>query len=215
MSHQYPHAIHPSHCFPQYHSMETSKASLRDHSHSFSIGWAVFHPMPKANLTLLGNAPVIKPSPGHNCMVSESMLHTLSQNNNNQEADITNHNSMPIVLYVAPLMTTYSTYPPPTEPHLFHCRCNDILHASGCHGACTKTIQILSKDDDIIWSLQTQLAPQHELCMQYEVDLGTQDALVSPLTQQVKTSEMKSEKQMGVVRGWKKKVQELESMLKS
>jgi len=43
-----------------YHSMETSKASTHDRSHSFSFGQTVFHPMPRA----LDSAPTIEPSPG-------------------------------------------------------------------------------------------------------------------------------------------------------
>jgi len=63
--------------------------------------------------------------------------------------------------------------------------------------------------------LQTQLSLQQELCAQYEVDLNARDALVTALTQRVETSEKESEKRRGVVRGWKKKVQELERLCRN
>jgi len=67
----------------------------------------------------------------------------------------------------------------------------------------------------MIWSLRTQVALQQELCAQYEVDLGARDALVSALTQRVDTAEKENEKRRGVVRGWKKKVQELERLCRN
>ena len=204
-----------------YHSMETSKASLHDRSHSFSFGQAVFHPMPKAILTPLGNAPAIEPSPGRNRAVSESMLHTLSRNNKHPEADIADQNSTSIVLYAAPSADrVLNLSPPPSEPDPFRANATTFytpgtLLPPSPPAAVVGHVRRPSKEDDIIWSLRTQLALQQELCAQYEVDLGARDALVSALTQRVETSEKESEKRRGVVRGWKKKVQELERLCRN
>ena len=204
-----------------YHSMETSKASMHDRSHSFSFGQAVFHPMPKVNLTPLGNAPVIEPSPGRNRAVSESMLHTLSRNNRSPEADIADPNATSIVLYAAPSADrVLNLSPPPSEPDPFRANATTFytpgtLLPPSPPAAVVGHVRRPSKEDDIIWSLRTQLALQQELCAQYEVDLGARDALVSALTQRVETSEKENEKRRGVVRGWKKKVQELERLCRN
>ena len=210
-----------------FHSMETSKAPSHDRSHSFSFGQAVFHPMPKANLEVLGSAPMIEPSPGRNRAVSESMYHTLSRsiNNKNPELDINDPNPASIVLYATPYATPSADRvpnlsPPPAEPDPF--RANAMtFYTPGTLLPPSPPTAILgharksSKEDDIIWSLRTQLAIQQELCSQYEVDLGARDVLVSVLTQRVENAEKESEKRRGVVRGWKKKVQELERLCRN
>ena len=201
-----------------YHSMETSKASLHDRSHSFSFGQAVFHPMPKANLGPLGNSPTIEPSPGRNRAVSESMFLTLSRNNKNPEADIADPNPASIVLYAAPSADRVPSSP--SEPDPFRANATTFytpgtLLPPSPPTAVVGHVRRPSKEDDIIWSLRTQLALQQELCAQYEVDLGARDALVSALTQRVDTAEKENDKRRGVVRGWKKKVQELERLCRN
>ena len=201
-----------------FHSMETSKAPSHDRSHSFSFGQAVFHPMPKANLEVLGNAITIEPSPGRNRAVSESMYHTLSRNNKNPEMDINDPNPGSVVLYATPYADRVPNLsPPPSEPDPFRANATTFYTPgtllppsppTAIFGHARKS----SKEDDIIWSLRTQLAIQQELCAQYEVDLGARDVLVSVLTQRVENAEKESEKRRGVVRGWKKKVQELERL---
>jgi hypothetical protein len=204
-----------------YHSVETSKAPSHDRSHSFSFGQAVFHPMPKANLGVLGNAPTIEPSPGRNRAVSESMYHTLSRSNRNPELDIVDPNPASIVLYAAPSADYGSGLsPPPSEPDPFRVNATTFytpgtLLPPSPPAAVVGHVRRPSKEDDIIWSLRTQLALQQELCAQYEVDLGARDALVSALTQRVETAEKESDKRRGVVRGWKKKVQELERLCRN
>lgn len=200
-----------------YHSVETSRAPSHDRSHSFSFGQAVFHPMPKANLGVLGNSPTIEPSPGRNRAVSESMYHTLSRNNKNPELDINDLNSASVVLYAAPSADDVPRSPPPSEPDPFRMNATTFytpgtLLPPSPPAAVVGHVRRPSKEDDIIWSLRTQLALQQELCAQYEVDLNARDALVTALTQRVETSEKESEKRRGVVRGWKKKVQELERL---
>jgi len=204
-----------------FHSMETSKAPSHDRSHSFSFGQAVFHPMPRANLETLGNAPRIEPSPGRNRAVSESMSHTLSRNNKNPELDINDPNPASIVLYATPSADRVPTLsPPPPEPDPFRVNATTFytpgtLLPPSPPMAVAGHARRPSKEDDIIWSLRTQLAIQQELCAQYEVDLGARDALVSVLTERVETAEKEKEKRRGVVRGWKKKVHELERLCRN
>jgi hypothetical protein len=203
-----------------YHSMETSKAPSHDRSHSFSFGQAVFHPMPKANLVALGNSPMIEPSPGRNRAVSESMYLTLSRGSKNPELEINDINPASVVLYAAPSTDCAPRSPPPSEPDPFRMNATTFytpgtLLPPSPPAAAVGHVRRPSKEDDIIWSLQTQLALQQELCAQYEVDLNARDALVTALTQRVETSEKESEKRRGVVRGWKKKVQELERLCRN
>ena len=204
-----------------FHSMETSKAPSHDRSHSFSFGQAVFHPMPKANLEALSNAPTIEPSPGRHRAVSESMFLTLSRNNKNPELDINDPNPASIVLYATPSADRVPNLsPPPPEPDPFRANATTFYTPGTLLPPSPPTAIIgharkSSKEDDIIWSLRTQLAIQQELCAQYEVDLGARDALVSVLNQRVENAEKESEKRRGVVRGWKKKVQELERLCRN
>jgi hypothetical protein len=203
-----------------YHSVETSKAPLHDRSHSFSFGQAVFHPMPKVNLGVLGNAPTIEPSPGRNRAVSESMYHTLSRSNRSPELDIADPNPASIVLYTPSADYGPGLSPPPSEPDPFRVNATTFytpgtLLPPSPPTAVVGHVRRPSKEDDIIWSLRTQLALQQELCAQYEVDLGARDALVSALNQRVEAAEKESDKRRGVVRGWKKKVQELERLCRN
>ncbi|KAG6876517.1 hypothetical protein C0992_012614 [Termitomyces sp. T32_za158] len=67
-----------------------------------------------------------------------------------------------------------------------------------------------SKDENLIFSLQTQLALQTELCQQYESDLRSRDELVEILGKKLGDVEKEDLKRKNVLRIWKKKVQELE-----
>jgi DNA repair exonuclease SbcCD ATPase subunit len=177
--------------------------------------------MPKANLEVLGNAPTIEPSPGRNRAVSESMFHTLSRNNKNPELDINDSNPASIVLYAAPSADRVPNLsPPPPEPDPFRANATTFYTPGPLLPPSPPTAIIgharkSSKEDDIIWSLRTQLAIQQEMCSQYEVDLGARDVLVSVLNERVENAEKESEKRRGVVRGWKKKVQELERLCRN
>ncbi|KAI0246338.1 hypothetical protein BJV78DRAFT_1277249 [Lactifluus subvellereus] len=207
----------------EYHSMETSKASLHDRSHSFSFGQTVFHPMPKVDSKpgALGNAPTIEPSQGRNRAVSESMFHTLSRSNKNPESDINDPSPTAVVLYSALSADRASKLsPPPSEPDPFRVNATTFYTPGTLLPPSPPTAIIgharrPSKEEDLIWSLRTQLAIQQELCAQYEVDLGARDGLVSVLMQRAETAEKENEKRRGVVRGWKKKVQELERLCRN
>ncbi|KAF8440060.1 hypothetical protein L210DRAFT_857408, partial [Boletus edulis BED1] len=83
--------------------------------------------------------------------------------------------------------TTYYTHQsPPTPPRGAHSR-------------------TASREEDMIWSLRTQLALQQEMCAQFEVDLGARDELVEALTIRLDASEKENDKRKSVLRSWKKK----------
>ena len=204
-----------------YHSLETSKVPLHDRSQSFSFGQAVFYPMPKVTPGPLVNAPAIEPSMGRNRSVSESMFHTLSRNNKNPELEINDPNPAAVMLYAAPSADRAPNLsPPPSEPDPFRANATTFYTPGTLLPPSPPTVVVgharkPSKEDDLIWSLRTQLALQQELCAQYEVDLGARDTLVSALTQRCEGVEKENEKRRGVVRGWKKKVQELERLCRN
>jgi hypothetical protein len=117
------------------------------------------------------------------------------------EADINDTSGASLVLTPEPdpfraNATTYytpGTMIPPTPPQSTHSR-------------------TASREEDIIWSLRTQLALHQELCAQYEIDLGARDELVQALTQRAEAAEKEKEKGRNVLRSWKKKAGELERM---
>lgn len=90
--------------------------------------------------------------------------------------------------------TTYytpGTMMPPTPPHSNHGRA-------------------ASREENLLWSLRTQLALQQELNVQYEVDLSARKELVASLTSKLELADKDKTQKNSVLRAWKKKVQELE-----
>ena len=69
-----------------------------------------------------------------------------------------------------------------------------------------------SREEDLIWSLRTQLAIQQELNVQYEVDLSARHELVSSLTSKLEVADKDKSQRNSALRTWKKKVQELEKV---
>jgi len=69
-----------------------------------------------------------------------------------------------------------------------------------------------SREEDLIWSLRTQLALQQELNVQYEVDLSARTEVVSSLSSKLELADKDKTQRNSVLRAWKKKVQELEKV---
>ena len=88
---------------------------------------------------------------------------------------------------------TPGTMMPPTPPQPTHARA-------------------ASREEDLIWSLRTQLALQQELNAQYEVDLSARAELVSSLSSKLEFADKDKTQRNSVLRTWKKKVQELEKV---
>ncbi|KAJ6500409.1 hypothetical protein C8R45DRAFT_896427 [Mycena sanguinolenta] len=71
-------------------------------------------------------------------------------------------------------------------------------------------VRTASKEESLIFSLQTQLDLQTELCGQFEADLRARDELVEVLRNKLIEAEEEDAKKVKCLRGWKKKVAELE-----
>ncbi len=71
-----------------------------------------------------------------------------------------------------------------------------------------------SKEENIIFSLQTQLTLQTELCGQYEADLRARDEMVEMLNNKLADVDKEENRKRAVLRTWKKKVQELEKAVR-
>ncbi|TFY82041.1 hypothetical protein EWM64_g1968 [Hericium alpestre] len=210
-----------------FHSMEKSSMSIHDRSHSFSFGQKVFQAMPKSSppitstpvdhAKLSGGLPIdIARPPSRNRAMSDTIFHSMSRYSPAPEADINDMSGSSLLVYSTPASereqsrereraepdpfranaTTYytpGTMIPPTPPHSTHTR-------------------KASREEDLIWNLRTQLTLQQELCTQYELDLGARDEIVSSLSMRLETAEKEAEKRKNVLRGWKKKVMELEKL---
>ena len=178
--------------------MATRPQTARDHgrSHSFSFGQTVFHSLARTS----GSS-----SEWSRLSDSSSISRNRFHSTNLQEADFNDGPDTEPVLLTGPTTdapdpfranaTTYYTpqtlIPPTPPPNSAHSR-------------------TASKEDDVIWSLRTQLALQQELCAQYEIDLGARDEMVQALTARCEKTEKEGERRRGVLRTWKKKVGELE-----
>ena len=71
-----------------------------------------------------------------------------------------------------------------------------------------------SKEENIIYSLQTQLTLQTELCGQYEADLRARDEMVEMLNNKITDMDKEENRKKAVLRTWRKKVQELEKSVR-
>ncbi|KAJ7756815.1 hypothetical protein DFH07DRAFT_473315 [Mycena maculata] len=74
----------------------------------------------------------------------------------------------------------------------------------------SRHVRRASKEESIIFSLQTQLDLQNELCGQFEADLRARDELVEILGRKLADAEEEDAKKRKFLRAWKKKVAELE-----
>ncbi|KIJ18268.1 hypothetical protein PAXINDRAFT_110749 [Paxillus involutus ATCC 200175] len=183
--------------------------AAHDRSISFSFGQTVFRAIdkplpldPDKSGSSDSASTSSRSSKNRNRAQSDTMFQSIMKSSKHPEADI-NDSSEAVVLYTNPEpdpfradATTYytpQTMIPPTPPQGTHSR-------------------TASREEDIIWSLRTQLALQQELCAQYEIDLGARDELVEALTGRLESAERENEKRKSVLRSWKKKAAELEKM---
>ncbi|KAI0764093.1 hypothetical protein BC629DRAFT_1293656 [Irpex lacteus] len=173
-----------------------------DRSHSFSFGQNLLH-----SLAAESSAPRHTPSPNRNRALSDTNIFTSmirsrssSRASDTHPAEV-NDTSNDIVVYQAPerdpfaahAMTYYTpgTMMPPSPPPSNHTR-------------------TASKEEDLIWSLRTQLTLQEEMCAQYESDLAARDETVEVLTHRLEEADKELDRRKGVIRSWRKRVAELE-----
>ncbi|RDB23432.1 Calcium-binding and coiled-coil domain-containing protein 1 [Hypsizygus marmoreus] len=213
-------------------------AALHDRSQSFSFGQTVFHSLANtsrgsaddsfdtsgifasasANLkpSLLNEkeaesssratSPVFTKNRGR--ALSDTVFQSMMRSSPKPpEADINDESSQDLVVYSGttpeqpdPFRANATTYYTPQT----------MIPVTPPQGALTQHIRKTSKEENIIFSLQTQLALQTELCQQYETDLRARDELVEILGKKVTDMERDETKRKGALRGWKKKVQDLE-----
>ncbi|KAJ7349303.1 hypothetical protein DFH08DRAFT_743306 [Mycena albidolilacea] len=74
----------------------------------------------------------------------------------------------------------------------------------------SRHVRTASREESLIFSLQTQLDLQTELCGQFEADLHARDELVEVLRNKLIEAEEDDAKKVRFLRAWKKKVAELE-----
>ncbi|KAF8654785.1 hypothetical protein AX16_003440 [Volvariella volvacea WC 439] len=105
---------------------------------------------------------------------------------------------------------------PSPEPDPFNARANTyytpqtMIPATPPGGPASRHVRKPSKEENLIFSLQTQLNLQTELCSQYEADLRARDELVEVLSKRMQDMEKEETKRKTALRQWKKKVAELE-----
>ena len=199
-----------------------------DRSQSFSFGQTVFHSLaggrespilsPILNSSTTSRRASVKPKGNRSRAYSDTVFHSLiggspsQKENAHPEADIDDRSNGAIVMYNGPTSppkekekekdpfgahaTAYytpGTGVPPTPPQ-----------AVAAHQ------RKASREEDLILSLRTQLALQTELCAQYEVDLRGKDEMMRILQSRFDECGRECERRKNVIRGWRKRVAELE-----
>lgn len=208
----------------------SSTPSKHDRSQSFSFGQTVFHSLgggardsPVSNASSSSRSSrrgSLKPKGNRNRAYSDTVFHSIIQGSPSialkevsPEADIDDRSSSALVLYPSPpspekekdpfgthatAYYTPGTGVPPTPPQ-----------AVASHG------RKVSREEDLILSLRTQLTLQTELCAQYEVDLRGKDEMMRMLQSRYDERERECEHKKQVIRSWRKRVVELERCCKS
>jgi hypothetical protein len=208
---------------------------VHDRSHSFSFGQTVFFsvgsnskssnssksPASATSISPLTSirppfseadssesaAPSTRLSKGRSRALSDTIFHSraMSPTGGNPEADIIDESSPELFSaqqaepdpFSAHAKTYYTpqTMIPTTPPQRQHVRRS-------------------SKEENIIFSLQTQLTLQTELCGQYEADLRARDEMVEMLNNKITDMDKEENRKKAVLRTWRKKVQELEKSVR-
>lgn len=192
--------------------------ALHDRSQSFSFGQTIFRSMAGAESSPAVKTQSTQRSRAMSDTVFASMLSSPlaavaeTKGYKRPEADI-NDPSQAIVAYQAP------PPPPPNEKERDPFAANAttyyvpgmMLPPSPPQSQHTRTA---SREEDIIWSLRTQVALQSELCSQYEVDLSAKDEMLQALTTRLTDSEKEIERRKTASRNWRKRVGELEKCIR-
>jgi hypothetical protein len=202
---------------------------FHDRSHSFSFGQTVFHSVTNSSASppgsSIGFSSILKPSlldkdtdslgrasssvRGRSRAMSDTVFQSMIRlAPKHPEADVDNDTSQALVVesrggtgtsepdpFSANARTYYTpqTMIPTTPPQ-------------GYSHHARKT----SREENLIFSLQTQLAFQTELCQQYEIDLRAREEQVGILDKRLADFEKDEVNRRNALRTWKKKVQELE-----
>lgn len=191
-----------------------AKTGLHDRSHSFSFGQTVFRSLASP----MEEARTSTPPPGSTLSksrsraLSDTVFHSFGKGA--PEADINDTSALQVYSSRPPSphspqrpkekdpfgahATTFftpGTVPPTPPDHPIHAR-------------------KVSREEDHAWRLQTALALKSELCVQYEADLAARDELVALLQQRIAECEKELDRRKGHIKGWRKRVAELEKCVR-
>lgn len=185
-----------------------------DRASPFSFGQTVFHSLARSS----GGSNSDKSRLSDSSSLFKSRTRALSdgvfkRGSTSPEADINDVSGADLIVYASPASPTTTSATEQPDPFRVNATTyytpQTMIPPTPPKGTATHTRRA-SKEEDIIWSLRTQLALQQELCAQYEIDLGARDELVQALTARCEKNEQEGERRKGVLRSWKKKVGELE-----
>ncbi|GJE92942.1 hypothetical protein PsYK624_091010 [Phanerochaete sordida] len=186
---------------------------VHDRSHSFSFGQTLFRSAAEVAAESSPAAKQLSPKQRNRASsdtILASMIHPPASalgDPKPPEADI-NDTSNAVVAYQAtvkerdPFAANASTYYtpgtmlPPSPPQSNHTR-------------------TASREEDLIWSLRTQLALKSEICTQFEVDLSAKDELVEILNARLGDSERELDRRKNIIRNWRRRVSELEKCVRN
>ncbi|KAJ7093141.1 hypothetical protein C8R44DRAFT_890910 [Mycena epipterygia] len=188
-----------------------------DRSASFSFGQTVFHSMehPNSKRSSSGKSSLISnvdsdmtsgsssPSIGRNRSHSDTVFMSMMRGSNPKASEGTNSEPVAGGQKAAsepdPFSANATTYYTPQT----------MIPTTPPQGT-SRHVRRASEEESIIFSLQTQLDLQNELCGQFEADLRAQDEFVEVLGKRLAEAEEEDAKKRKLLRGWKKKVAELE-----
>ncbi|KAJ7236719.1 hypothetical protein B0H12DRAFT_1222413 [Mycena haematopus] len=196
--------------------------SSHDRSASFSFGQPVFHPAAEesdSNRSSSGHSSLISdsdsnltssrssPSMGRSRAFSDTAFMTMLRGSSSKAAEPTTSESFD-------LAKTDNTVPEP-DPFSAHATTYytpQTMINTTPPGSQSRShhVRRASKEESLIFSLQTQLDLQTEICAQFEADLRARDELVEVLRNKLIDAEEEDAKKLKFLRGWKKKVAELE-----
>lgn len=102
-----------------------------------------------------------------------------------------------------------------TDPFSVSAKMSYTSEAMGPTAPPQQPVRKTPEEENIIYSLQTQLTIQTELCGEYEVDLRARDEMVKILTNKIAGMDEEENRKKMMFETWQKKVQELERNLRN
>ena len=206
-------------------------SSNHDRSQSFSFGQTVFHSLaggrespvlaPILNSSSTSRRGSLKPKGNRSRAYSDTVFHSVIQGSPVQkenvppEADIDDRSNGAIVMYAAgsPPKEKEDVKEKEKDPFGAHSTAY-YTPGTGVPPTPPQSAPVhqrkASREEDLILSLRTQLALQSELCAQYEVDFRGRDELLRMVQAKFDECQRECERRKNVIRGWRKRVAELE-----
>jgi hypothetical protein len=202
---------------------------FHDRSHSFSFGQTVFHSITNSSASPPGSSigfssAVLKPSlldkdtdslgrgssvRGRGRAMSDTVFQSMMRMApKHPEVDVDNDTSQALV--VDSRGGTGASEPDPFSANARTYYTPQTMIPTTPPQGPSHHMRKTSKEENIIFSLQTQLAFQTELCQQYEIDLRAREEQVGILDKRLADFEKDEVNRRTALRTWKKKVQELE-----